>query len=196
MMRLETMLRAARAGQPEVWPRLAEVLFKRMYAYFRRWTSDDEAEDLAQTVILRTLERLPKLESEVSLEGWVFGVAYNVWLERQRGEYRHAVRRDDVVALVDVPRTALSSAARWAQLAEFLHEEIGRLPEHLRVAVENKLAEGTIRALADRLGVAPSTVQDWLTKARQRVERGMLARTKTPAVPVSKLTAAPTPPPS
>jgi DNA-directed RNA polymerase specialized sigma24 family protein len=147
-------------------------------------------------VILRTWERLPKLEFDVSLEGWVFGVAHNLWLERQRGKSRHADRRDDVVALVDVPRTGLSSAAHWAQLAQFLREEVERLPTKLRIAVQNDLADETIRALAERLDVAPSTVGDWRTKGLEAVKLQMLKRATMPAAPVSKLTAASTPPPS
>ena len=195
-MRLESLLRAARAGQPRAWAQLAKSLSEELHAYFRRRVSDEDAKDLAQSAVLVALEKLSTLESEVSLEGWIVGVARNLQREEKRSQDRRNRLRDGLAAVADVTRTRPSSAARRAQLIRILKEEIEKLSDKMREVLEHELADEDPRTIADRDGIAQSTVRSRRSGAKKVLRKRLLRRTKTPQRGVSKLTAVSTPPPT
>ena len=191
-MDLEPLLRAARAGDRRAWSQLGRVLFTRLYAYFRRGTSHADAQDLAQETIALALQRLHALESAESLVGWVFTVARNLLHAHQRFGTREAALREHLAPPVEPD--GLITAAQKSLRLEVLDEEIAKLPDHKRDVVEHDLDEArNLQAIADRYGVALSTVRMWRTKAHKDLAVGVQDRTQTPPTAVSKLTAASTP---
>ncbi len=82
---IQTAVRSARAGQPEGYRALLEVLGPRLMGYFYRATGDrHEAEDLLGELMLRLVRTLPKYDERGRFEPWLFRIAANLVRDRLR----------------------------------------------------------------------------------------------------------------
>lgn len=133
----------------------------------RSWQNAAEVEDLCQEVYVRTYEsakdRLPK-----PVRPFVFTIARNLLVDRARRE--HVVPIEAVADLeglgvaLDAPSPEHAVLAR-DELRQ-LQAAIDRLPPRRREVVILGRIEGlTGRQIAQRLGIAESTVADHLTAA-------------------------------
>ena len=65
-----------------------EELYRRyrmdLYRYLCFLTHDPvQAEDLLSETFVRVIKRLPTFRGECEVKTWLFGIARNIWLERQ-----------------------------------------------------------------------------------------------------------------
>jgi RNA polymerase sigma factor (sigma-70 family) len=130
-----------------------------------------DAEDAFQATFLLLARKARSVRRGAALAGWLHRVARRVAL-RARGRAGPSAQ-----ALGEGPAAPeAESAAVWADLRPVLDEEVGRLPEKYRLAVQLCYLGGLSTAeAARRLGCARGTVLSRLAWARERL-RGRLAR--------------------
>jgi RNA polymerase sigma factor (sigma-70 family) len=130
-----------------------------------------DAEDAFQATFLLLARKARSVRRGAALAGWLHRVARRVAL-RARGQAGRAAQ-----PLGEGPAAPdAESAAVWADLRPLLDEEVGRLPEKYRLAVQLCYLGGLSTAEAARqLGCARGTVLSRLAWARGRL-RGRLAR--------------------
>jgi RNA polymerase sigma factor (sigma-70 family) len=152
-------------------PQLAEELFnehhRRIYLYcLRQLGSPEEAEDAVQATYLNACRSLNDGFEPEAAQAWLFKVAHNVCLTRQRSSYRRArIERphdlqavQDIVAAPETPGDELFG----------LDEALADLPEQQRNAILLREWQGlSYREVATKLGLTQAAVETLIFRARR-----------------------------
>ncbi len=119
--------------------------------------SRDEAEELAQDVFCRAWQRIPTLRQPGHVGGWLYRIAHNTAVSAMRR------RRPETLAN-DPP--AQPSTEYCADHLLAVHRAVAALPEHYRIVVSLRYFAGfSDQAIADQLGISPTTVRTRLWRA-------------------------------
>lgn len=129
----------------------------------------ESAEDAAQEVFVRAFSQLPRFRGESAFSTWLYRVALNFCLERQRVQrHRDALLEaapDEVAARGD------GGLARRVETRELVGEALGELGEGLRVVLLLREWQGlSYEEIADILGMPVGTVRSRLHEARRRFQ--------------------------
>jgi RNA polymerase sigma-70 factor (ECF subfamily) len=141
-------------------------LLPRLRRFARAITGDPhDADDLVQTALARALARAAQWRPEQRLEGWVFGIVRNAWIDEQRGRGRRLFATDaDIDALGTSPITGQET-----MLA--VEKAMAQLPEEQRSAVALVLVEGlSYREAAEALEVPVGTLTSRLARGRAALQ--------------------------
>lgn len=152
-------------------PQLAEELFnehhRRIYVYcLRLLGSPEEAEDAVQATYLNACRSLMDGFEPEAAQAWLYKVAHNVCLTRQRSSYRRArLERpedlqavQDFVAAPEIPGDELFG----------LDEALAGLPEQQRQAILLREWQGlSYREVATKMGITQAAVETLIFRARR-----------------------------
>lgn len=152
-------------------PQLAEELFnehhRRIYLYcLRLLGSPEEAEDAVQATYLNACRSLMDGFEPEAAQAWLYKVAHNVCLTRQRSSYRRArLERpedlqavQDFVAAPEIPGDELFG----------LDEALAGLPEQQRQAILLREWQGlSYREVATKMGLTQAAVETLIFRARR-----------------------------
>jgi RNA polymerase sigma factor (sigma-70 family) len=152
-------------------PQLAEDLFnehyRRLYAYcLRQLGSPEEAEDAVQATYLNACRSLMAGFEPDAAQAWLFKVAHNVCLTRQRSTWRRArVERphdlqqaQDYIAAPELPGDELFG----------LDDALAALPEQQRRAILLREWQGlSYREVGAKLGLTQAAVETLIFRARR-----------------------------
>ena len=152
-------------------PQLAEELFnehhRRIYLYcLRQLGSPEEADDAVQATYLNACRSLKDGFEPEAAQAWLFKVAHNVCLTRQRSSYRRArvERPHDLQAVQD---TIAAPEASGDELFG-LDESLAGLPDQQRNAILLREWQGlSYREVATKLGVTQAAVETLIFRARR-----------------------------
>ena len=157
-----------------------DELVLRVHAQVRRWAArvthdPDDADDVAQLVLLRLHVRLREFEGRSRFTTWLYRITRNIALNRRRierrreGLLRSAPRAPDRV----MPEgTARSDSDRLALLVRSLSTELSRREREV-FELADLLGMAT-PDIAARLGLLPVSVRAALCRARRRIRIRML----------------------
>lgn len=140
-------------------------LLPRLRRFARSLTHNvHDADDVVQVAVERALKRLGQRRPEKRLDGWMFKIVRNAWID----EIRFRKRRDEVF-LADDTRSAEAAGDLDDALA--IRSAMARLPEEQRLAVSLVLVEGlSYREAADVLDVPIGTLTSRLARGRQALQ--------------------------
>jgi RNA polymerase sigma-70 factor, ECF subfamily len=158
-------------------PQLAEELFnehhRRIYFYcLRQLGSPEEAEDAVQATYLNACRSLMDGFEPEAAQAWLFKVAHNVCLTRQRSSYRRArvERPQDMQAVQDVVAAPETSGDELFGLDDAL----AGLPEQQRRAILLREWQGlSYREVAAKLGVTQAAVETLIFRARRSLANSL-----------------------
>lgn len=173
---LAALANQARAGDAGAFDALARRVRDRVRRWAQGVSNDgDEADDVAQLVLLKLHTHLERFEGRSRFTTWLYRVTRNVAFNRRQRERSRTVllelhSRD---AIDDVhERVADDDAARLAELVHFVY---AALPERQREVYELADLRGfNSSEIAERLSITPSTARGLLMKARRRVRTRIL----------------------
>jgi RNA polymerase sigma-70 factor (ECF subfamily) len=172
---LAVLLDRARRGHARSFDAIARRVHDRVRGWARRLTRDaDDAEDVAQLVLLTLHERLGDFDGRSRFTTWLYRVTRNVALDRRRAEARRAelLSRRAPEAESEGAVAADADEARLARLVRAYFEE---LPARQREIFELADLRGyTAPEIAARLGVQAATVRVTLLRARRAIRSRML----------------------
>jgi RNA polymerase sigma-70 factor (ECF subfamily) len=177
--KLDELVARARGGSQTAFDALAQRVRGRVRGWAAKLVNDhDDAEDVAQLVLLRMHEQVGEFEGRSRFTTWLYAVTKRVVLSRRARERRRSALADargDELASQSVEQESPSGAAERnglvALVASYLDELSGREREVFEL--------GDLRGLnateiADRLGVKAVTVRTQLMRARRKVRLRML----------------------
>ena len=120
-----------------------------------------DAEDAAQTVMLRLWQSCPDgLEGE-RLRYWLARVAVNVCKDMSRSPWRHRT-----VSLAECPEPVFRDPGRRE-----LYDEVMALPDKYRLPLYLYYYEGySVKEVGELLKLSPSTVQTRLARGREKLK--------------------------
>ena len=173
---LASLAARARSGSSRAFDELAARVRGRVRCWAARVVGDpDDADDVAQLVLMRVAERLSSFDGRSRFSTWLFQVTRRVALNRVRTEER---RRAILSRSTMVERTAIEDveidreAARLVELVRAHYAEL--TPRQREVFEMADLQELSGAEIARPLGIEPSTVRVLLLQARRTIRRRML----------------------
>lgn len=155
--------------------RIHDSFRPRVLRYLTRLVGGREAEDLAQSVMLKVSNGLPGFRNESSLSTWIYRIATNAARDRLRlppedpVPAAEAESGKDAVPLEE-PAPSVESTAIRAEMSACIRDFVDHLPEPYRVVMVLSEIEGFKDAeIAAILGVSPGTVKIRLHRAREKL---------------------------
>lgn len=166
--------RAAVSGDTRAFDELMVRHRRRVVANCRYLVSENEAEDLAQEVLVKAYFALKKYERRSKFSTWLYRIKVNHCLNHRRAARKH----DADVAIDDTPTDAEAlSVAPEAEQA--LHRDadvsrvraaVARLNDTLRIPlVMRELDEMSYEEIAGAIGISLPAVKMRILRARQEL---------------------------
>lgn len=143
--------------------------FPRLHRYCFVLTADASlADDLAQAVCLRALEKSDQFQEETNFDRWIFKIAQRLWIDELR---KQAVRQGGGLLNVnDVDLVDLSPDPEASLLNREVLQSIMALPEAQRITVLLVYGEGyAYKDAAQILDIPIGTVMSRLAAAREKL---------------------------
>lgn len=186
----EEILQAVRALQAGAGPDAFGPVFSRFYRplylfFANRPALREDADDLAQTTLLRVFENIHQYRFEASFEAWLWQIGQNVW--RNAVRERQALKRGPETETLDeagehgeilpaggvfgdVPATP-EEVVLLGERVRILRAAIEGLPPGMRQCAELRLfADLKYREIAELTGIGLNTVRSQLFEARKRLK--------------------------
>jgi RNA polymerase sigma-70 factor, ECF subfamily len=166
--------RHAPGGDTRAFDELMARHRSRVVANCRYLTSGNEAEDLAQEVLVKAYFALKKYESRAKFSTWLYRIKVNHCLNHRRAGKRHDgdVAIDDAApdtAALTVPADADVALDRAADVTR-VRAAVASLSETLRQPlVMRELDEMSYEEIATALGLSLSAVKMRILRARQEL---------------------------
>jgi RNA polymerase sigma-70 factor (ECF subfamily) len=144
------------------------LLLPRLRRFARNLTRNaPDADDIVQIAVERALVRSDQWRSEARLDGWMFKILRNAWIDEVRSRGRHGKIFLAEEAGEDVGVESIENAATLMSV----HAAMGRLPDDQRVAVSLVLIEGlSYKEAADVLEVPIGTLTSRLARGREALQ--------------------------
>ena len=146
--------------------------------------SDADADDAFQATFLVLLKNARKVRDPGKLSSWLHGVAFKVCAKARKASERRQSREQ--ATAVPEGNGSADPDSKWDRALAAVHEEVGHLPETLRVPFVLCCLEGTgVTEAAERLGIKLSTFSGRLARAKETVLLKLDARGLTLGIVVS-----------
>lgn len=178
---LRFLVERARAGSQSAFSELARRLWGRITGWGLGITGDrDEAEDVAQLVLLRLHAQVDAFEGRSRLTSWVYRITRNIALDRRTQQRRREVLLSTHLSREGAEGTApdaseLAVAQERAALARIVAAHARALSPRQREVFDAVDLKGeAITEVAARLGVEAVTVRVLLSRARRTIRLRML----------------------
>ncbi|KQM80535.1 sigma-70 family RNA polymerase sigma factor [Xylophilus sp. Leaf220] len=148
----------------------------------RRTGCADQARDVAHDTWLRVAElarqgREPALAGEGDARGYLFAMARNIAIDRQRHEgvaQRHGAEAHEAASTAQARGPDASEAAMYRQAVAAVEQALAALPERARqVFLRSRVHGEDQAALALEYGVSRNTVERDMIQALDRVQAAM-----------------------
>lgn len=174
---LRELVARSRAGSSSAFGELSLRLWSRLTGWGRRLSGDaDEAEDIAQLVLLRLYAHADEFEGRSRLTSWLYRITRNVALDRRLREHRRtallAAYDPDGGPAVELESPRAADARTIARLVEVHSKVLTRRQRDVFDLVD--LQGVPVAEVASRLGLKPVTVRVLLSRARRTIRLRML----------------------
>jgi RNA polymerase sigma-70 factor (ECF subfamily) len=157
--------------------RYNQQLFRLVRAIVR---PDAEAEDALQDAYLNAFTRLGSFEGRASFATWISRIAIRAAVARRERAQRAADLGEETplrVAAEESTQPEPGEALSSSEVRLTVEHAIDALPEHHRTVVVLRLVEGlSTTETAERLEVTEEVVRIRLLRARERLQRTLMAR--------------------
>lgn len=174
-MEVERTVRLARAGDRKALSDLCEYFHPLLYRFFLRLTaSGADADDLAQTTLLKMMEKLETFHFLPGrrFEGWLFRIAYHLFIDTKRRD--RYLPLDDEIPIPD-PSPGAEELMIRAESAREVRKAVSQLDNELQALISMHYElEMPYRDIASALNISVTRVKwrlhDALRKLRAALE--------------------------
>jgi RNA polymerase sigma-70 factor (ECF subfamily) len=129
--------------------------------------NQDDADDVVQIALERALKNWSQWRTDARLDGWLFKIVRNAWID----EVRSRKRRNQVFVAEEAGEEVGSNIMEQASNAMSVQSAMARLPEDQRTAVSLVLVEGLpYKEAADVLDIPIGTLTSRLARARAALQ--------------------------
>lgn len=173
---LGALVGRAKQGSASAFTELVERVRSRIRGWASRVTQDDDdADDVAQQVLLKLHVRIREFEGRSRFTTWLYRMTVNTALNRRRVDRRRAALLRDAGTLDVVAMPTTSVDLEGERVTALVHACLTELSEREREVFERADLKGqSTNEIADALGVQPVSVRAALSRARRRIRLRML----------------------
>lgn len=177
-----SLVRRARAGDPEAFGALVRAHQDQVYRLALRMVGDESAEDIAQQGFISAWQGLAGFHGEARFGSWLYRITANLCLDelRRRARFRPMpLEEAPEIAAEGEPADDLIRRATASEQQATLDWALARLPDEDRLLLTLRVAEQQpYEAIATILGVRVGTVGSRLSRARGRLQALLRQRLK------------------
>ena len=160
------LVRRVVAGDTAAYGELVRRWFRRILAFCQSRVFSQDAEDLAQDILIRGFANLTSLVNPEQFGGWLRGIANNTCADWCRGRQRQQVSIESSQWKAELAIANGENGIADDERA-IVVQQVATIPEDLREVVLLRYYENlTYDEMAQWLGVARATVNERLAKAR------------------------------
>lgn len=173
---LASLAARARSGNSGAFEELAARVRGRVARWAGRVVRDpDDADDIAQLVLMRVATRLSSFDGRSRFSTWLYHVTRSVALNRVRTEQRRRSILDRTAAEEPIVSIDAEAEQDVGRLVEIVRAYYGELTPRQREVFSMADFDGLSAAeIARRLEIDSSTVRVLLLQARRTIRRRML----------------------
>lgn len=158
----------------QVYQRYAGKLFAFSLKYLK---SNEEAEELVQSVFLKVWENQKKLKKEASFKSYLFTIAYNEICNL----FRRRKYQQKFIDKAIVEKTEVSGESEdlidYQFVLEQIDQIIAQLPEKQRaVFMKSRLEGKSSKEIAAELGLSPGTVDNYVSESLKFIRNNLKDR--------------------
>jgi RNA polymerase sigma-70 factor (ECF subfamily) len=175
----EELMAAFQSGSEEAFKTLFDRYAVRLFNFsLRFFKSNEEAEDVAQEVLLRVFHKKERFDASKPFRPWIFTIASRMISNRLRDKKRHPhlsldktienyEGEDLKLDLVESPQLRPDTIHEGIEITEAVRRAIEALPENQRVAVLlARYEEMSYEDIAQSMSTSVSSVKSLLFRAR------------------------------
>jgi RNA polymerase sigma-70 factor (ECF subfamily) len=175
----EELMAAFQSGSEEAFKTLFDRYAARLFNFsLRFFKSNEEAEDVAQEVLLRVFHKKERFDTAKPFRPWIFTIASRMISNRLRDKKRHphlsldkTTENDDGDEIkldpVEAPQLRPEAIHEEVEIIEAVRSAINALPENQRVAVLlARYDELSYEDIAQTMSTSVSSVKSLLFRAR------------------------------
>jgi RNA polymerase sigma-70 factor, ECF subfamily len=157
-------VKASQSGDRTAFGHLIDLHYKGLYRFaYQCAGSAGDADDICQEAFLRALGQIRRLRYGECFRPWLYAIALN--LARRRGRSRRIAAASAEEPPQDAPEAL--EALKGRERADLVREQIGRLPEPVRLATILVLMDGmTQKEAAAVMRCSEATMSRHLETAR------------------------------
>jgi RNA polymerase sigma-70 factor (ECF subfamily) len=173
---LGALVGRAKQGSAAAFTELAARTRSRIRSWALRVIHDeDDADDVAQQVLLKLHLRLREFEGRSRFTTWLYRMTINTALNRRRLERRRADLLSAAAASPSVVMPDPAARAEGERLAVLVHACVTQLSDRERQVFEMADLKGIpANEIAASLGLQPVSVRATLSRARRRIRLKMM----------------------
>ncbi len=178
---VEPLVERARAGDEAGFEELVRQCHQQIYRWALVQTGDaDDAEDVAQEVLVRVHAGLRRYQARSRFTTWLFQITRNTSAEfhRRRRSRERALERHRALELVDAESSdSQTEASHGSTLARLVRGFLTDLPLRQREVFDLvDLQDHAPIEVSEMLGMNPVTVRAHLFRARRAIRERILRR--------------------
>ena len=149
------------------------ALQNELHCFAYKLTADkDEAENLLQETMLRTLDNKDKFDSGTNFKGWMYTIMRNIFINNYRKVVRDQtfVDQTDNLYHLNLPQDASYESTERAYDLKEMHRVVNALPKEYRVPFAMHVSGFKYREIAEKLNLPLGTVKSRIFFTRQKLQ--------------------------
>ena len=164
-----------RKGDIESFDLLYDRYASRLHYFGMKYLkSEEETEELVQTVFLKVWEYHKNLKKESSFKSYLFTIAYNDICKLFRKKHYHQKYVSDILNENPQPFAEIEQGFQCKSVLERIQKIIEELPERQKVIFRKSREEGkSSREIADEVGLSPGTVDNYISQSMKFIISGL-----------------------
>ncbi len=162
-------------GDANAFDELFQLFGKRLYHFSLGYLkSKPEAEEVVQEVFMKIWHNRSSLNPELSFNAYLFKIAYRHIAEKFRKISQEKKYLHDIASETLVFSEEMDERTNYQSLLGLVEKLIDRLPPRQREILVLRRIEGlSVHDIAQRLEIAPKTVEHHITEAIKNVKSGL-----------------------
>ena len=149
------------------------ALQNELHCFAYKLTADkDEAENLLQETMLRTLDNKDKFDSGTNFKGWMYTIMRNIFINNYRKVVRDQtfIDQTDNLYHLNLPQDGSSENTERAYDLKEMHRVVNKLPKEYRVPFAMHVSGFKYREIAEKLNLPLGTVKSRIFFTRQKLQ--------------------------
>lgn len=160
-------------GDNQIFGEIYNRYYKKVYHTCLGYAKDrDTAFDLVQDIMMKVMEKLPKLSNANLLGFWIYRISNNYCVD-----YYHSKKRLSVTTIEDrfdiaSEETDMEALAEKERLLDSMEDLMGTLDAETQTILHAKYLQGaSIKDLQSRLNISASAVKMRLKRGRDKIHQ-------------------------
>lgn len=162
-------------GDIEAFDQIYDRYSLKLYSFGLKYLrSDDEAEELVQSVFLKIWENYKFLKKESSFKSYIFTIAYNEICKLFRKRHYQKKYIDNSLINNSLNTLEIEDGINHQTILNLVQKIVDKLPEKQKIIFVKSRIEGkATKEIAEELGLSPGTVDNYISEILKLIRNSL-----------------------